>query len=158
MQAIKPKRNPEKIYLRVVGGKLQPADAYAEIRMKDLGYKDGDVVKAQLSKLRKIGTNKNAHKIALLLMENSDEFSRYSDPHAVLKRIQIESGAACEEIMIKQSGMSIIYRYPLSFSFDSLGEEYFIQAIKTMCAHIAENYWNGMTGDQINEMSERMPV
>jgi len=146
----------EKIYFRVTKeGYLKPADNYAQKLMIEKKYKGGDILSAALSKLRNPGTNKNAHKIAGLCRAHIDAFSNYDDDHKVLKRLQIESGAACEEIGAHVSGMWCLVKYPLSFSFDSLGEAEFIAAIKTICWHISEKYWPGMQPEQIELMAER---
>lgn len=152
------KRRPEKIYLRVTHAGLAPADPYAETRLREKKYKPGDILSAQLSKLRKQGTHKNAHKIGVLMMQAHDDFRYYANAHDVLKRLQIESGAACEEIKIKKrNGELELHRYPLSFSFDSLGEAEFNEAVKVICRYIVDVYWPDMDPEEIDVMAERMP-
>jgi len=149
-----PKR--EKIFFRVgINGELQSADRYAASLLEQKKYKPGDIVGAHLSKLRNIGTNKNAHAIAQMCRDNIGEFNLYDDSHKVLKRLQIESGAACEEIAVKVGEQMCIVKVPLSFSFDSLGEAEFTAAIKTICRHISDNYWQDLAPDQIEAMAER---
>ena len=155
---VKPKRRPEKIYLRVTSAGLAPADPYAETRLREKKYKPGDILSAQLSKLRKQGTHKNAHKIGVLMMQAHDDFRYYANAHDVLKRLQVESGAACEEIKIKKrNGEWELHRYPLSFSFDSLGEAEFNEAVRVICRYIVDVYWPGMDSEEIDLMAERMP-
>jgi len=155
---VKPRRRPEKIFLRVSDMGLVPADPYAETRLREKKYKVGDVLSANLSKLRKQGTHKNAHKIGVLMMQTHDDFRYYANAHDVLKRLQIESGAACEEIKIKnRTGEWELHRYPLSFSFDSLGEAEFNEAVKVICRYIVDVYWPDMDPDDIDLMAERMP-
>ena len=155
----RPKRRPEKIYLRVMqDGSLAPADPYAASRLRDMKYKSGDIVSALLSKLRKYSTYKNAHKIALLMIQSHDDFRYYANAHDALKRLQIESGAACEEIKVRnRKGEWEHRRYPLSFSYDSLGEEVFEEAIKVMCRYLVDVYWPDMEPEDIEIMAERMP-
>lgn len=156
----KPRRRPEKIHLRVTAdGHFIPADPYAASRLREKKYRTGDLVAAQLSKLRNLGSHKNAHKIALMMMRSHDDFRFYANAHDALKRLQIESGAACEEIMFrdKKNDWQIV-RLPLSFSFDSLGEEAFLEAVAVMCRFIAETYWPEMDPEEIDLMSERMPL
>ena len=155
---VKPKRRPEKIYLRVTSVGLAPADPYAETRLREKKYKPGDILSAQLSKLRKQGTHKNAHKIGVLMMQAHDDFRYYANAHDVLKRLQVESGAACEEIKIKKrNGEWELHRYPLSFSFDSLGEAEFNEAVRVICRYIVDVYWPDMDSEEIDLMAERMP-
>tara|TARA_R110000772_G_scaffold4573_4_gene16358 strand:- start:3074 stop:3568 length:495 start_codon:yes stop_codon:yes gene_type:complete len=151
----KPKK--ERIYFRVNedGYFLFPADPYAQRLMEEKKYKHNDIVAASLSKLRTPGSNKNAHKIGGLCRKHLDSFSGYDDDHQALKRLQLESGAACEEIGLFMHGTWCTQRYPLSLSFDSLGEAEFMAAMKTICRHISEKYWPGMDPDSIEEMAER---
>jgi len=151
----KPKK--ERIFFRVTdSGELKPADNYASKLMLEKKYKQGDILAANLSKLRTLGSNKNAHKIADLCRQNIDEFSHYEDSHKILKRLQIESGAACEEIGVNMGGTMHLVRYPLSFSFDSLGEAEFMIAMKTICRYISEMYWDGLDPKKIELMADRM--
>lgn len=150
------KRKPEKIPLKVVKGGLIPADAYAEQRLREKKYRVGDVLNAVLSKNRSNGTNKHAHKIALLCMRNIDEFLGYANAHDCLKRLQVESGAACDEIGVKLGGVWNSYRIPRSFSFDSMEEGDFNEAVKVMCRYICKEYWPDMEPWQIETMADLM--
>lgn len=151
---LKPKK--ERIFFRVIdGGLLRPADSYAKKLMSEKKYKEGDILAAGLSKLRTQGSNKNAHKIGGLCREHIEAFSHYDDDHKVLKRLQIESGAACEEIGVSMGGVMHLVRIPLSLSFDSLGEAEFVAAIKTICRHISDKYWIGVDPEKIELMAER---
>lgn len=150
----RPKRKPEKIYFRVISGGLVPADACAERRLREKKYKVGDILGANLSKLRTPGLNKHAHKIAILCKNNIDDFSAYTDAHDILKRLQIESGAACDEIGVKLHGMWCKVRLPRSFSFESMEEGEFYEAVKVICRHISSEYWPDLDAEQIESMAE----
>ena len=145
----------EKIYFRIKDMKLIPADSCAERRLKEKNYRNGDIISADLSKLRTPGLNRHAHKIAILCKENIEEFSSY-DAHTLLKRLQIESGAACDEIGAKIHGVWCIMRFPRSFSFDSMEEGEFYEAVKVVCRHISKEYWQDLQPEQIERMAEVM--
>ncbi len=140
----------EKIHLRVVKGGLQPADKYAESRLRDKNYRVGDVVGAVITKLRSPGSNKNAHAIGNLMV-HQHEFFNSMQAQTALKYLQIESGVACD---IFGKGDEVI-KVPRSLSFESMDEGDFYEAMKGICRHIAENYWPDMTGDQIQMQAER---
>jgi hypothetical protein len=140
----------EKIHLRVTKGGLQPADKYAESRLREKNYRVGDVVGAQITKLRSPGTNKNAHAIGNLMV-HQHEFFNNMQAHTALKYLQIESGVACD---IFGSGDKII-KVPRSLSFESMDEGDFYEAVKGICRHISENYWQGITPEQIQMQAER---
>lgn len=95
----RPKRKPEKIHLRVIKGGLVPADQYAESLLRNKKFKIGDVVGAEIRKLRNVKFNRLVHRIGQLCVKNLDQFKNM-DPHAAIKRLQLESNAGCEEITI----------------------------------------------------------
>lgn len=140
----------EKIYMRFTSSGLVPADPYADSRLKAKNYKPGDIIAAKLSKLRKVGTNKNAHKIGQLMIDHHDSF-RHMDAHQALKFIQIKSGVACEFVGIADD----VVKLPKSLSFDSMDEGEFHEAIKGICRYISEEYWPELTPMQIEIQAER---
>lgn len=140
----------EKIYLRVANGGFIPADNYAARRLEEKKLKPGEVVGAVLTKLRKVGTNNNAHKISDLMVHNHEFFSGMTS-HMALKYLQIESGAACD---VYGHGENII-KVPKSFNFADMDESEFMEAIKIICRHIAQKYFVDMDWQQVFELSER---
>ena len=140
----------EKIHLKVVKGGLQPADKYAESRLREKNYRVGDVVGAVITKLRSSGTNKNAHAIGNLMV-HQHEFFNNMQAHTALKYLQIESGVACD---IFGSGDKVI-KVPRSLSFSEMEEGDFYEAIKGICRHISAHYWQDLTPEQIQIQAER---
>lgn len=154
---MKKRSSPERISLIVKKGCLAPADGYAEERLRERGYAIGDALSAELRKERSPGYNRLAHQLGALLSQNVDEFTGM-DAHKTLKRLQIESGVACEETAIKIPGFGMmIHRTPLSLSFDNMDEGEFRECMKGLSRHIAETYWKSMSPDEILTMSALMP-
>ena len=149
------KRRPERIALRVAKGCLAPADSLSEARLRAKGYSIGDIVFAEIRKPRNPAFHRLAHALGALVADNIDEFEGMS-PHAVLKRLQLESGIGCESIAYKINGMSIVQRIPLSLSFESLDQTQFEAVYSAMCRHIAERYWPSLTPERVAEMAEMM--
>jgi len=97
----------EKIALRVIQAKylhpqaraLYPADRYNAGLMVSRGYDTGDLLYADLRKLRSRGLNAFLHQVAQLCVENLPEFEGMG-AHQALKRLQLESGTACDEIQV----------------------------------------------------------
>lgn len=87
----------EKIYLRVVPGSLIPADEYARSRLRERGYRAGDLLKADLTKPNNPRFHRLLHYIGRLCAENIEAFAGM-DAHQVLKRIQFDGDIACEEL------------------------------------------------------------
>lgn len=147
----------EKLRMRVEKGCLVPADDYTAERLRERGYKIGDEVAVTISKSRTAWFNRQAHKLGQLCVTNIEELSGY-EAHGALKRLQIESGVACEETAIKAPGFGMLmHRVPRSLSFDEMDEGEFRQAILGLCRYIAKTYWPSMTEDQIYQMAEVMP-
>ena len=149
-------RRPERIALRVEKGRLVPADGLSESRLRAKGFHIGDVVFAELKKPRNPGFHRLAHSLGQIVADNIDDFSGM-DSHSVLKRLQIESGTACDEIAYRVNGMMIIQRIPRSLSFESLDEADFQAVFRGLCRHIASTYWKGLTNEEIERMAELMP-
>ena len=171
------------IYFRYVDGNLVPADPYAKSALDEKKFKEGDVLKAQVSKLRTIGFNKFSHRLGVLITQNIEDF-RLMTAHAAIKRLQYEGNIYCEELPIKIIGFDlkiweyvrsivqpilskigfriqddgyIVARIPRSFSFDSMGEEEYRDAVSKICVYLAENYWQTCTPEQIEAMADGMP-
>lgn len=154
---VKKKAKPQRIAFRVIeGGKLQPADRWAEKEFRSKRLVDGQVVYATINKLRSRGLNRLVHRVGKLCVENIEDF-KDMDAHAVIKRLQIEANVACDEIgvLLPDVGM-MIYRVPRSISFDSMDEAEFRDVGQALCRYIASRYWTGLEPDQIELMAGSM--
>lgn len=148
------KRKPEKLMLRIEKGALVPADGYTASRLRERGYHIGDMVGATISKLRNQKFNRLVHRIGQLCAANLDAFSGM-EAHAVIKRLQLESGVACDETAIKVPGLGMVmHRTPKSLSFENLDEGEFHDAARGLCRWIATEYWSTLTPEQVEQMAE----
>lgn len=147
----------ERLPFRVVKGGLEPADGYTVKRLRERGYKIGNVLMAILTKPRSHGFNRLAHKIGDMVVQNIEDFAGIA-PHDALKRLQVEAQVACDYIGIRvpKYGM-MTHAVPRSFSFDRMDQGEFEEAVKGICRHIADNYWHDLTPEQVREMAEMMP-
>ena len=151
------KRRPERIALRVAKGCLAPADSLSEARLRAKGYAIGDVVFAEIRKPRNPAYHRLAHALGALVAGNIDEFEGM-DPHAVLKRLQLESGIGCEAIAYKINGMAIVQSIPVSLSFESMDNGEFREVFVGMCRHLSKAYWPTATADEIAAMVDLIPA
>lgn len=151
------KRKPQKkerIFLKVSKGSLVPADAFAEGQLRAKGYKIGDVISADLRKLRNPKFNRLVHRIGTLVVANIEAFANL-DAHTAVKRLQIEGRIACDEIGIMVQGFGMVIQFiPRSLSFESMDEAEFHTAARGICRTIAERYWQTLTPEQIESMAE----
>jgi hypothetical protein len=150
------RRKPERIALRIDKGCLRPADGLSQERLRERGYRVGDVVFATLAKPRSPGFHRLVHAFGKLVAENIEDFEGMS-AHSVIKRCQLESGLGCEEIAYRVNGMSVIQRIPMSLSFESMDEGEFREVFSGICRHIGKTYWGGLSADEVHAMIELMP-
>ncbi len=147
----------ERILLRVEQGCLAPADGLAQARLRDRGFRVGDVVSAVLTKPRSPGYHRYAHKLGELIAQNIESFEGM-DPHSVLKRLQWEAGIGCDEMAVTVPGFGLAtVRWPRSLSFGSMDQSAFEQTVLGFCRHIASTYWPDLSPEEVAEMAEAMP-
>lgn len=146
----------ERIYLRVARGCLEPADECQRSKLRERGYRTGDLLAAELTKPRNPKFNRLVHQLGRLVVSNIEAFSGL-DAHTAIKRIQIEGKIACDEIGINVPGYGVVIQLiPRSLSFESMDEGEFHAAARGISRTIAERYWTSLTEDQILSMAELM--
>lgn len=150
-------KKPEKLPFTVIKGALAPADGYVAKRMRERGYRIGDTLMTVLTKPRNPGTHRLAHRIGVMCNQNLPGFEELT-AHQAIKRLQLESGVACDEIgaMMPNVGMTMV-RIPRSISYESMDEGEFREAVLGICRHIAAQYWPGLEPEQVAEMADTMP-
>jgi hypothetical protein len=160
VDVVRKRRTPEPVCLRVtqVQHNGQPilalvaATASDRDTLKAKRLREGDKAFATIKKPRNPGFHRLAHAIGRLVVENIEGFEPLT-PHRALKRLQIESGAACEEVRIDGG---YVCKVPMSLSYDSMDEGEFQQAVKEICAWISRRYWTSLTPEQIEAMADAM--
>lgn len=150
------KRKQEKIHLKIIKGGLVPADQYAESLLRNKKFKIGDVVGAEIRKLRNVKFNRLVHRIGQLCAANIEEFTGI-DPHRVIKRLQIEGRIACDEIGVLVPGFGMVIQFiPRSMSFSEMDEAEYHECAKQICRLIATRYWKDLEPEKIESMAECM--
>lgn len=146
------KQRKERSALRVIKGGLVPADAFTAMRLREKGYKVGDIVFAELRKPRNPGFWGLAHKFGEMLAQNIDSFNGM-DAHKVLKRLQWEANIGCEEMGVMVPGIGLaMMRIPKSLGYESLEQGEFYEVMRGFCEHVAQKYWPSMTAEEIEAM------
>lgn len=144
----------DRIYLRVSKGALIPADNYAESQLRAKGYAIGDVVAAQITKLRNPKFNRLVHRIGQLAVANIEAFAGL-DAHVAIKRLQLEGRIECDLIGIHLPGYGMVEQaIPRSLSFDTMGEVEYQAAALAICRHITRVYWPTITPERVEAMAE----
>lgn len=151
------KRKKEQFPLRVIKGGFAPADSLTAERLREKGYRVGDVLMAELRAIRNPRFYRLAHAFGKMCAENIEDFTGMT-AHNVLKRLQWESGIGCEEIGVKVPGVGYtLVRMPQSLSFASMDEGEFREVYGGLCAHVAQEYWLEMSAEKVEQMSDMMP-
>lgn len=133
---------------------MVPADPYARGQLRARNLQTGQIVQAEIFKLRSKGFNRLAHRIGSLVSANIDAFQGM-DAHKALKRLQIESGVACDEIGISVPGFGMcIQKIPRSFGFESMDEDEYRDAVKGICRYVSDRYWPTVSPERVEEMAE----
>ena len=149
-------KKPDRIALRVQKGALVPADTTSQAKLRDRGYRTGDIVFSDIRKARNPGFHRLAHQLGHLCAENIEAFEGM-DAHQVLKRLQIEAQIGCEEMAIIVPGVGkCLHLIPQSLAFESMDEGQFHEVIRGFCRYIAKQYWPTLDPEKIEEMSQVM--
>lgn len=88
----------ERIEMVVDKGCLRPANDVALQALRGRHFGRGEIVWVEVRKPRHPGYHRRAHALGRMAAENTDAFDGM-ESHAVLKRLQLECGAGCEDLM-----------------------------------------------------------
>ena len=146
-----------RIALRVQRGALVPADEHASKALRDRDYDVGDVVFAEIRKPRNPKYHRLAHALGKMVADNVDDFEGMP-AHRVLKRLQLECGAGCDEIAYRIAGQMVVQRLPKSLSSESMDQDDFSEFYRQICHHVGKTYFAGLDAEQVAEMVELMPT
>ena len=153
-KAPKPPKPP--IFLKPYRGTFIPADHFSQEDIARRGYREGDVLKGIITKLRSGKFNRLAHQIGALCAIHIEDF-RYADGHEALKRLQIEGNIACDAVRVKLPELGwITYLVPRSISYESMDESEFRGVVAKLCSYISETYWPSLSAAQIETMAHLM--
>lgn len=154
------RKQPERLLLTVGKGALLPGDGYTQMRLRQRGYKLGDILLADLRKPRNPGFHRLAHRLGVLVASNIEEFAGL-DAHQALKRLQIEGNIACDELPVFltlfDQRLKVNQRIPRSLSYASMDEGEFREVVQAFCRFIVAEYWPELTPEQVERMAEAMP-
>lgn len=151
--AAKKKRPRRPVYFRVerlvrpdtgeAVGALVPLSKWDARAMRDRKYSVGaELLRAELKKRRNVKFHNLAHAIGALMVDQHEAFAGLS-AHDALKKLQAESGAACETVQYDlPGGLGKLTRTePRSIAFDEMDEGEFSEVVQTIYRHIAAKYW-----------------
>jgi len=136
-------------------GALVPLTKWDARAMRDRKMHINVELRAELKQRRNVKFHRLSHALGALVVDQHEAFAGLS-AHDALKRLQAESGAACETVAYDlPNGLGTLTRSePRSLAFDEMDEGEFQQVMQTIVAHIRAKYWPDMTEETIAEMVE----
>lgn len=165
----KPKRRARPVWLRVetlvrpdTGEEVPafvPAHAMDRDECRRRKYKRGLVLKGELKQRRDPTNWRRMHALAAWVAQNVDGFEELAaaeDWHGVLKRLQAESGVACEpmELDLGALGKHEV-KVPCSLAFDELDETECKRVHQGISQHVVRRYFGELdqrAQDEITKM------
>lgn len=142
--------------LRVQQGQFVPADRSTQLRLREKGFRTGDLVFVEFRRPRNPKFHRLAHQLGWLCTDNIEAFEGM-DPHKVLKRLQLEARVGCDEmaIVVPEVG-ACLHLIPRSLSYESMDQSEFYEVMQGFCRHISKRYWPGLDPQQIEDMAGAM--
>lgn len=107
------------------------------------GFKAGDVVSADPKKARNPRFWAKVHAFGQAVGDNIEAFSG-KDAHEVIKALQLDGDIGCENIVVGTGDEAMIYRIPVSLSFDSLDETEFQALWNQFTKHVVKKYYDNL--------------
>lgn len=136
-------------------GALVPLTKWDARAMRDRKMHVNVELRAELKQRRNVKFHRLSHALGALMADQHEAFAGIG-AHDALKRLQAESGAACETVQYDLPGGlgKLTRQEPRSLAFDELDEGEFQEVMRTIVAHIRAKYWPDMTEEAIAEMVE----
>lgn len=151
------KNRPERFLFRFIKGGIAPANGYTAKRVRERGYRVGDEVLVTIAKPRSTGYHRLFHQFGALVADNIEAFERM-DAHSVLKRLQLESGLGCDEILIKLPSIGMVpYRIPKSIGYGNMDQGEVEELFKGIARYVVKTYWPTLDESQIEALAGAMP-
>lgn len=150
------KLNPHQSLMLVArNGGWAPADRASERLARDRGLMhDGVEAVAYLYSPRDGKQWRKVHALCTLVGQHVEEFGGM-DSHSVLKKLQLDSGIACdsEEIDLGTLG-KVTRRIPQSFAFGFMDQSSFEQAYRELSVYVAGKYFGLIGAEAEGEMAK----
>lgn len=163
-KATKPKQPPLYLVVRklidpvtgnTVGAFVPKSDADKHY-LRERGYKNGDMVRAVLTKPRNERFNRLVHGMGYMLVQNIDGYENLR-AHDAIKKLQVEAQIHCDVEGMALDGVEgvTLKRFiPRSISYDSMDEHTFQNFWMDCCRYLIEKHWHNLDEDELTELIE----
>lgn len=126
-------------------GALVPSHPIDQRLMRERKFTVNREVRAELKQPRNPAFHRLAHAVGNLLSDNVEAFAGLSG-HEALKRVQRESGVACEEMELDLGPVigKVLVKQPRSLAFDEMAEDEFAGFFEGITAYVGEHFTSVM--------------
>lgn len=144
------KRRRPPIFLRVVRGGFEPANAQEAERLRAKHFKIGDVVRAEITKAR----NPRFHRLVLgLLAKVVDNQEALQTTEQLLTIVKIRLGYCTPYV---DASTLKTYYVPDSIAFENMGEDDFRDFWARLCELVRREWFPNMSDAEMMELAEMM--
>jgi hypothetical protein len=126
--------------------------------LRERGYRQGDLVTAELFKDRNPRFYRLAHMMAKFTRDNTEEFAHLT-VHATLKLLQLRADVECEttEVVMDLGGFGehvAVARVPRSLNFKDMDDGAFRPVFEGIRDYVARTHYPEWTDLEIDEMED----
>ncbi|MBK5645828.1 MAG: hypothetical protein I4N51_00940 [Acinetobacter sp.] len=121
--------------------------------LRERQYREGERIRAVLTKPRNERFNRLVHGMGHLIVENIEGYESLR-AHDAIKKLQSEGRIHCSIETLSVEGMDIQRYVPKSISFDSMDEHSFQDFWNQCCKYLIEKHWPTLDEDALTEMIE----
>lgn len=121
--------------------------------LRERGYKNGEKIRAVLTKPRNEKFNRMVHGMGHLIAENIEGYEGMRS-HDAIKKLQIEAQIHCNVEVLTFEGMTLHRFIPKSISYDSMDEHAFQDFWIQCCKYLIDKHWHNLDEDELTEMIE----
>ncbi len=121
--------------------------------LRERGYKNGEKIRAVLTKPRNEKFNRLVHGMGHLIVTNIEGYEGLTS-HEAIKRLQVEGRIYCNIEILTFDKIDFQHYIPRSISYDSMDEHAFQDFWLHCCKYLIDRYWPEMDEDDITQMIE----
>lgn len=140
---------------KVVGAFVPKSDADQHF-LRERKYRNGDLVRAVLTKPRNERFNRLVHGMGHLLVENIEGYEGLR-AHDAIKKLQVHGQIHCDVEVLTLGELQVNHFKPRSISYDSMDEHTFQDFWMSCCKYLIDNHWHDLDEEQLTEMIEFAP-
>lgn len=121
--------------------------------LRERGYRNGEKVRAVLTKPRNERFNRLVHGMGYLIATNIEGYEGLTS-HEAIKKLQVEGLIYCNIEILTFENIEFKRHIPRSISYDSMDEHNFQDFWIQCCKYLIDKYWPELDEDELTNMIE----